>query len=75
MNHWREMFEIAKETYQLDWGDHPTDGDWVEAYIVVFKNTSKKPNNRRYSREKDAERGAAQIFNDIKRKIEKAILG
>ena len=68
MKKWQTMFEIRRvET------NRPTDDGLYQrvSFGVFIKGTDERPNKRWYSYEKDAERGAAQIFN----KIEKTLLG
>jgi len=65
------MLYIAKIPYQKDWGDHPQTGDWTEGYTVFNVLNAERVTKRFYSSKKDAERGAAQIYNHI----EKSLLG
>ena len=65
------MLYIAKIPYQKDWGDHPQTGDWTVGYTVFNVLNSERVTKRFYSSKKDAERGAAQIYNHI----EKSLLG
>lgn len=68
MKPWQSQFEI-KEAY-IEKIHHLTGAsDFVRRYGVFYKGTDKRPNERYYSGRKDAERGAAQIYNSIERTL------
>lgn len=67
---WESYFYVSQVFYQKDWGDHPSTGDWTQAYTVFCKETREPVTVRRYKLLQDAKRGAAQIYN----KIEKTLL-
>lgn len=76
MKPWQKHFTVGKWSHQLEY-DNPLKGrcgDWVESWTVLKNNadgiTTDGPATKRfYSSQKDAERGAAQIFNSIERKL------
>lgn len=70
MKPWQTQFEI-KEAYVEKIDGVFGASDFVRRYGVFYKGTDKRPNERYYSGRKDAERGAAQIYNAI----ERALLG
>jgi hypothetical protein len=68
MKPWQSQFEI-REAY-IEKIYHLTGAsDFVRRYGVFYKGTDKRPNERYYSGRKDAERGAAQIYNSIERTL------
>jgi hypothetical protein len=70
---WQSMFYIGKWLRQIT-SDHPfhgPEGSWVESITVLSLEHGSPVTKRFYSREVDAQRGAAQIYN----RIEKSLLG
>lgn len=70
MKPWQTQFEI-REAYVEKIHHVSGASDFVLRYGVFYKGTDNRPNKRYYSMRKDAERGAAQIYN----RIEKVLLG
>ena len=67
------MFYIGTWSHQIH-SDHPfygPEGSWVESITVLSLEHKTPVTKRFYSSKKDAERGAAQIYNHI----EKSLLG
>lgn len=76
MRPWQKVFTVGKWSYQLTY-DHPIKGkcgDWVDGWTVLKNRddgvfTDGPVTKRFYSSKKDAERGAAQIYNSIEKKL------
>ena len=77
MKPWQNCFTVDKWAHQLEpdssWG-RGQEGDWVESWTVLKNNPDgyapgPPVTKRFYSSKKDAERGAAQIYNNIEKKL------
>ncbi len=76
MKPWQRCFTVGKWSHQLEC-DNPLkgkEGDWVDDWTVLQNRddgifTDGPVTKRFYSSKKDAERGAAQIYNSIEKKL------
>jgi hypothetical protein len=70
MKEWEKVFRVGLRTRQLE-QDHSMgrQGDWINSWTVFSLEHGEPVTKRFYSREEDAKRGAAQIYNAIERKL------
>lgn len=67
---WNKAFKVDKILRQLPCNTwQGKEGDWVESITVLSVATGEPVTKRFYSRAIDARRGAAQIYNQIEKKL------